>query len=723
MRRLALVCLLVLAAAFPLQASTETERLAALARVWATAEFLDPDVVFGEIDWDAALIHAIPKVRAAKSDEELARAVGSMLAELHDSATRIVETPSAPKQADVPLSRRDGDVLIINAGPYGATHASMWAEMRPLGEQIGKSKAVVVDLRFHGDHDGADNIAYSLSTLSGLAAGDVAAPANDFVMHSGFPPEGGSTSGGYFTSLLTIPGTTFTGTSGPAPARVAFVTDSRSPLPDLVAALQKGGKAAIISADPLDAAALAATREVPVIGSWRATVRVSRPRGGLAADLVSADPMADALAFARGEKTLPPRSVAAPSAAAAEPRVNPPHAYAEMTYPDAEHRVFAAVRFWSVISYFYPYKALIGDWDAVLTELLPKFIDAKDADQYAAAVLEMTARVEDGHSGAYGHPSAVKLIGQAQFPGTVRLIENEFVVTRVVGDAANAVVHVGDLVVSVDGEPMRARVERMRKFITASTERARINRLAAAALRGAPGSEAVLEVKGADGALRTARVARTTAPYKPPDTPPYEVLEGNIGYVDLTRLMPSQVDAMFEALMKTKAIIFNMRGYPNGTAWPIAPRINTRNAKVGAIFRRAEVSGAVSTDTGASGFFFEQTLPLSDKPKYTGKTVMLIDDRAISQSEHTGLFFEAASGITFIGSPSAGANGDVTNFSLPGGFRVGFTGHDVRHADGRQLQRVGLRPDIVVEPTIRGIREGRDEVRDRAVAYINGLGH
>ena len=31
-------------------------------------------------------------------------------------------------------------------------------------------------------------------------------------------------------------------------------------------------------------------------------------------------------------------------------------------------------------------------------------------------------------------------------------------------------------------------------------------------------------------------------------------------------------------------------------------------------------------------------------------------------------------------------------------------------------------PDILVEPTIRGIREGRDEVLDRAVAYINGLG-
>jgi hypothetical protein len=56
--------------------------------------------------------------------------------------------------------------------------------------------------------------------------------------------------------------------------------------------------------------------------------------------------------------------------------------------------------------------------------------------------------------------------------------------------------------------------------------------------------------------------------------------------------------------------------------------------------------------------------------------------------------------------------------ALPGGINVLFTGHDVRHADGRQLQRVGLQPDIPVEPTIAGIRSGRDEVLERAQRYL-----
>jgi C-terminal processing protease CtpA/Prc len=714
MRKLALALIFF---ALPLHASTEAERLTALCRVWSAATFLDPDVVFGSIDWNAALIRAIPKVRAASSDEELARAIGSMLAELHDPASKIVEASRERPPGDVPLTRRDGDVLVLNVGPYAATHTSLFAELRPLGEQVRKASGVVVDLRFHGDAEAAEGIAYGLSVVGAFAAKDVAAPANEYVLHSGFAPEGGGTSGGYYTAMLTVPGTTYAGTGGTAPAHLAFVTDARSPLPDIVAALHAAGKGVLFSADPLDASALAGTQNVLLPGGWSAAVRVSRPRGNLAADVVSSDPMAAALAFAHGE-TLPPHAVggAVPIAGGAEPHPRKPADFAGMTYPDVEHRIYAAMRLWSVIDTFYPYKALIGDWSAVLPELLPRFIDAKDADQYAAAVMEMTARVEDGHSSAFGHPSAIKIFGAAFAPATVRVVENQFVVTRVTADVD---LHPGDVIVSVDGEPMQARVDRLRKYVTASTERARLNRLANTAMRGAAGSDAVLEVKGADGAVRTVRVARSTTPPKPPEGPVYKVLDGNIGYVDLTRLMPGQVDAMFDALMQTKAIIFDMRGYPNGTAWAIAPRINTKNAKVGAIFRRAQVSGASSSEEAASGFFFEQPLPKTDKPKYTGKTVMLIDDRAISQSEHSGLFFEAASGITFIGSQTAGANGDVTNFRLPGGFRIGFTGHDVRHADGRQLQRVGLQPDVAVEPTIRGIREGRDEVLDRAVAWVN----
>ncbi|MFL5615017.1 MAG: S41 family peptidase [Gemmatimonadaceae bacterium] len=114
--------------------------------------------------------------------------------------------------------------------------------------------------------------------------------------------------------------------------------------------------------------------------------------------------------------------------------------------------------------------------------------------------------------------------------------------------------------------------------------------------------------------------------------------------------------------------------------------------------------------------------PAQNVPKYGGHTVMLIDERTISQAEHTGLFFEAANGTTFIGSPTNGANGDLTTLALPGSITMSFSGLDVRHADGRRLQRVGLQPQVAVTPTIAGIRAARDEVLETASRYVGGTG-
>jgi C-terminal processing protease CtpA/Prc len=55
---------------------------------------------------------------------------------------------------------------------------------------------------------------------------------------------------------------------------------------------------------------------------------------------------------------------------------------------------------------------------------------------------------------------------------------------------------------------------------------------------------------------------------------------------------------------------------------------------------------------------------------------------------------------------------------LPGNPAVSFTGHDVRHADGRQLQRVGIQPHVKAAPTIAGVAAGRDEVLEAAVGRL-----
>lgn len=133
---------------------------------------------------------------------------------------------------------------------------------------------------------------------------------------------------------------------------------------------------------------------------------------------------------------------------------------------------------------------------------------------------------------------------------------------------------------------------------------------------------------------------------------------------------------------------------------------------------RALVGFTGDRDAIQSRFVFTEPLPNDDRPKYTGKTVVLMNEFTQSQAESTAAAFQDANGTTLIGSRTAGAEGDITNTCLPGDICITFSGQEVRLANGDQLQCVGLKPDVEVRPTIEGLRAGRDEVLERALVFL-----
>jgi C-terminal processing protease CtpA/Prc len=72
-----------------------------------------------------------------------------------------------------------------------------------------------------------------------------------------------------------------------------------------------------------------------------------------------------------------------------------------------------------------------------------------------------------------------------------------------------------------------------------------------------------------------------------------------------------------------------------------------------------------------------------------------------------------------LGSTTAGADGNVSGIILPGNIFTYISGIGVLNPDGSETQRVGIIPDIKMEPTINGIREGKDELLEKAIELIN----
>ncbi len=104
---------------------------------------------------------------------------------------------------------------------------------------------------------------------------------------------------------------------------------------------------------------------------------------------------------------------------------------------------------------------------------------------------------------------------------------------------------------------------------------------------------------------------------------------------------------------------------------------------------------------------------------YKGKLVVLVNETSQSQAEYTAMAFKAGDNTTIVGSQTAGADGNVSGISLPGNLRTMISGIGVYYPDGTQTQRIGIVPDVKVEPTVNGIKKGIDEVLEKAISIIN----
>ena len=114
-------------------------------------------------------------------------------------------------------------------------------------------------------------------------------------------------------------------------------------------------------------------------------------------------------------------------------------------------------------------------------------------------------------------------------------------------------------------------------------------------------------------------------------------------------------------------------------------------------------------------FYFLQ--PFSNE-YYTGKLVVLVNEMSQSAAEYHAMAFRAGDNTTVIGSTTAGTDGNVSWIALPGGLKTPISGIGIYYPDGGETQRIGIVPDIEIRPTIKGIREGRDELLEKAIEVI-----
>lgn len=728
-------------------------RLAGLAKVWGTVKYFHPYLAYRDIDWDKALIDSIPKVNAATTAQDYQSTINQMLAVLNDKSTRAeidAQTkPSGPSITDAAkLVRSDNGVLIIEAAQIARTLSNDFGALNQfvttINQSFPKAGSVIFDAR--STTKASDMEAYHFDnfvrqTLGGMLDQTVVLAATRYRMHNGYATQTGGGANFYYSALTTSAPQTIAGRSKTKPPPIVFIINQNSPsFADILSGMQAAGRAVVVQ-EGEQPASDTLTIDLPEGLKVRMrTVELVNPDGSidLQPDITVPQGTTEDAAFkealrAAQEKRVAQKQIRAASPATAQ-NAQKDQPYPEMVFPSTEYRLLALFRYWNVVNYFFPYKHLIGDsWETVLPRYIPRFEANKDAADYQLTVRELVTEMRDSHGGVRNANAASEKLGTYLPPVLLAHLENKSVVTKVLTDKLpkdKLPIRVGDVVLAVDGEPVENRRDLLARYTSASTPQWLMKGVSGRLLLGPKDSVVKLRVQGIRGEARDVELPRSESITDPKwarmmerSSPVIQVLPSGYGYVDLDRLQVGEVDKMFDTIKETPAVIFDMRGYPNGTAWSIAPRLTDKGNVVAALFSRPILEATSLTNAelaDSASYSFSQRIPDGPGDVYKGKVVVLINEDAISQAEHTCLFFEAATDVTFIGTPTAGANGDVTFMVLPGNLAVSFSGHNVRHADGRQLQRVGIQPTIKIAPTIRGLVDGRDEILDAAIKFLQG---
>lgn len=707
LRRLIAALALVVAVPLVAQDAVTLQRLANLGRIWGAAEYAHPWLVYRDVDFDAAAVRAIETTLAGDLD----RAVDEMLSVLGDSQTRAIAPcvePAVLPPAGI-WKMLEEDIIYVQARV-------------PVDDAVKNalrgSRAAVIDLRA-GIFCAGPELPAELEPL--LHGRSLMYPGTRRVLHSGYrSQETADNPFPTYSSTFTIGGMVSHTGSSTNIERVVFLVDERSRVPEVAAALQHMGRAAIVSSGPFAARLPITTKTIE--GEVTAVIRTSElidakhrsmePEATVTLPAIADDEsvMSVALELASHTGRRFPR-------ASIGPRLpgyiwTRDATYPEMQYPSTPYRVLAAFRLWNVIEYFYGYPHLIGDWDAQFPKILELLIAAKSQTEYELALAAAMTLVPDGHSFVTAN-AYYDLRGRARPPFTLMPVEGKPVVVEILDASATAAgVAPGHELLSIDGRPVQERIDALSPYISASTAAAHAYYVTTSTPNGPADSRPTFTFRKADGSTYTATLTRGS--YVPP-TPatPWRVLEGNIGYVDLEYLEVAQVSAMLAAMRGTRGLILDIRNYPRGV-FPFLGRAMNRTGKT----VTSEIRVPLVTGAEVQQLMVVQDLGKDPQASYSAPSLALIDERAQSQSEHTCLTLEAIAGTRFVGSPTVGANGNISFFSVPGNILIRFTGMDVRHADGRQLQRVGVLPDFPVPRTIGALAAGQDEVLERAVEIL-----
>lgn len=389
--------------------------------------------------------------------------------------------------------------------------------------------------------------------------------------------------------------------------------------------------------------------------------------------------------------------------------------YNNFEFPDTNYRLLSLFKYWNIIEYFFPYKYLTDQkWDDVLFEMIPKFKNAKNATEYQLGLLETVIKLDDTHANLYSN-KIHDYFGRKYIPVKFNLIENKAVITGFYNDslAKENDLRLGDILEKENENDVLKKMIETRKYVNGSNNNTKAKNYDFVIFNGSTDSIKITINRNGTKLLKTVgrydekklNSQKEIIPEK------FRLLGNNIGYINMGVLEMDDVEKMMDSFKSTKAIIIDFRNYPKFAPYLLARR-----------FIKTEKEFAKLTEPDLSypsKFKWKKTKTITPihNQFYSGKIIILVNEETQSAAEYSTMMLQTGENTITIGSQTAGADGNISLAEFIG-FKSYVSGLGVYYPDGTETQRKGVKIDIEVRPTIKGILEGKDEILEKAIELI-----
>lgn len=420
-------------------------------------------------------------------------------------------------------------------------------------------------------------------------------------------------------------------------------------------------------------------------------------------------------------------------------------------------RLLALAKLQGVIDYLDPHHHLMKEnWDVVIKRNIPLFKNCASRMEYEVLILEIVANLNDSH--AYNRFYADLKFKSQIFKNTFyppfdyQIMDKRILITKIILPEVckEAGINVGDWITEINGQTIKARIDTLSELLSTSNRNTLItnlNNYNSNFIWSSDRQEMNLKLIGSKG-TKTTTVKFITLNDKPAlekinaflqnkakasnNMKGFMLLDHHIAYFNIDKIIQlmqnidddkieRHVDSILNLAAQQKAIIFDMRGYPQWSGFMYTylykkfGSLDHRFAK----YVKADLNNIGTYNWINSPEVYNNANVVPEHVFYKGKVVIIVNARTRSLSEWNTMSLQSMfpQAVT-IGEQTSGGDGDVKHFNIPGNYNIHFTGNAIYYNDGTSAQGVGVKIDKKIKFTKADILEGKDKFLEYAIDKV-----